>query len=353
MSSLRGGVLGLFPGFGEIGGVERSGRDAWQAVSRASAGPNDLICFDGAGGAVPKTRAKMGVLARAVSRGWPVNVVLCWHAGMLKLLPFLRTGGARTVLFLHGIEAWKQTSPAGARLLRRVDLFLSNSDYTWERFLAYHPDLRSAAHRTVALGLGSPLPDGPGEAPSSPPCAVMIGRIARTEAYKGHGAVIAAWSEVAERIPGARLRMIGPSEMTAELMSAAAARGVADHVEIAGPVSETAKERSLREARCMALPSRGEGFGLAYVESMRMGRPCLVSTLDAGREVVCPEDAEDSAGLAVDPSDTRAVSAALIRLMTPGPEWERRSAAARRRYAAHYTEAAFGERLVAALGSLP
>ncbi|HEY4088932.1 MAG TPA: hypothetical protein VGM43_23540, partial [Bryobacteraceae bacterium] len=46
--------------------------------------------------------------------------------------------------FLHGIEAWRRPSFATARLLRNVDLFLTNSDFTWARFLEFHPEMTGA-----------------------------------------------------------------------------------------------------------------------------------------------------------------------------------------------------------------
>ena len=60
---------------------------------------------------------------------------------------------------------------------------------------------------------------------------------------------------------------------------------------IFGQVKEDVKQDLLMRCRCLALPSRGEGFGLVYLEAMRMGRPCLVSTVDAAREVVNPPEA--------------------------------------------------------------
>ena len=99
------------------------------------------------------------------------------------------------------------------------------------------------------------------------------------------------------------------------------------------------------EARCLALPSRGEGFGLVYLEAMRLGRPCLASTVDAGREVVNPPEA----GLAVDPENLTAISDAIVRLLTPGAEWQAWSQSAKARYESEFTAKHFEERLLLTL----
>lgn len=360
MNRLDGGVLGLFPSFAGVGGVERAGRMAWEGIARASAGENHVICYGppmladqaAVSGKLHYTRSQPLAVVSAACRKWPVRLIVVWHIGLLRLLPFLRTNGSCTVLFLHGVEAWRPQSPTVRKLLNRVDLFLTNSDFTWESFLKYQPHLRSALHLTVPLGFGEPMGEGMVAAPVDPPSVLMIGRMARSEAYKGHDAVIAAWSKVLNRFPGAKLRMIGPCEMREELSALAEKHGVRQAIEIAGTVSEADKMRYLAECRCMALPSRGEGFGLVYLEAMRMGRPCVVSTSDAGREVVCPGDGSDAGGLAVNPANTDELAAGLIRLMTPGEEWDRWSAASRTRYESRYTEAQFHERLITALAGL-
>jgi glycosyltransferase involved in cell wall biosynthesis len=95
------------------------------------------------------------------------------------------------------------------------------------------------------------------------------------------------------------------------------------------------------------MPSQGEGFGLVYLEAMRLGRPCLVSTCDAGREVVAPP----TAGLAVDAKDEAALVEATMSLLSfcdHRPEW---SDAARQRYETQFTATHFQERLLSALKS--
>src|SRR5204862_444117 len=118
-------------------------------------------------------------------------------------------------------------------------------------------------------------------------------------------------------LPDAELWMVGDGNLRPELEEHTAALGLATHVRFYGQLSDEGRDERLRTARCLALPSKGEGFGLVYVEAMRLGRPCLVSDVDAGREVVEPP----VAGLAVNPDDGDAIARALVRLLTPGDEW--------------------------------
>jgi phosphatidylinositol alpha-1,6-mannosyltransferase len=173
----------------------------------------------------------------------------------------------------------------------------------------------------------------------------MVGRLCADEGYKGHRQMIEAWSFVLERIPEAQLWIVGDGDLRPSLEDLARQHVPTGSVRFYGQVSEVEKEQLLARCSCLALPSRGEGFGLVYVEAMRMGRPCLVSDVDAGREVVNPPEA----GLAVDPGDSRAIVDAVNRLLTTGTEWEQWSRCARSRYEEHFTREHFHQRLVATL----
>jgi phosphatidylinositol alpha-1,6-mannosyltransferase len=173
----------------------------------------------------------------------------------------------------------------------------------------------------------------------------MIGRMARSEQYKGHASIIEAWPRVLRQKPDAELWIVGEGDLRSELQERSRHTGAGQRIRFFGTVSEEQKRDLLQRSRCLALPSRGEGFGLVYVEAMAQGRPCLVSTADAGREVVNPPDA----GLSADPDDPEVICSALCRLLTEGEEWDRWSANAILRYRRHYTEQAFQTRLLAAL----
>lgn len=353
--TLSSEILGLFPDLAGSGGIAASGHIAWQGiVARAETFHKPrLLCFGSVSedlkkddrAEVVERLSKAGAIATALRRRSFVRRVLVWHLGLLKLLPLLRLPKRTEVfLFLHGIEAWRVPTSLTARYLRRVRLILTNSDYTWERFVTVNPGFGDIAHRTVHLGLGESLSVTP-KGPDETPIAVIIGRVFRAENYKGHREMIAAWPLVIERIPRAELWVLGDGDLRSDLQKSARALGLEAHVRFVGWRPEQEKQDILTKARCLAMPSRAEGFGLVYLEAMRIGRPCLVSTVDAGREVVNPPDA----GLAVDPADPHAMSDAICRLLTVGPEWRRWSERARTAYEERFTARSFQDRLVAAL----
>jgi phosphatidylinositol alpha-1,6-mannosyltransferase len=228
-------------------------------------------------------------------------------------------------------------------LLAHVDTFLTNSDFTWARFLEFNPRWTESEHRTVALGLDCPGPNVP--APTGVPAAIILGRMYRSENYKGHRELIEAWPTVLRSRNEAELWVVGGGDGADDLKGLAVKLGVERQVRFFGVVEEDEKQSLLRSARCLVLPSRGEGFGLAYLEAMRIGRPCLTGTKDAGQEVVNPPEA----GLSVAPSDIPALAASVLRLLSPGPEWQDWSARAKSRYESAYTAAHFQKRLLQAV----
>jgi len=349
------GVLGVFPGCMAPGGIQASGRLAWDAITSSPrlSGPRSLFCYGDTGPAESPplkslhTTSKLRAVLSALTMRARFGLVLVWHMDLLKLLPFFRLRGARVVLILQGIEAWRRRPWPERALLRQVDVFLSISDYTWQRFVDVNPEYAGADHHTVPLGIGAPWA-GQSPGPGPIPAALMLSRLVKREDYKGHREMLDAWPLVLRRLPTAELWIAGDGDLRPELERVAAERGLGRAVRFLGFVSEAQKHQLLQESRCMAVPSRGEGFGLVYLEAMRLGRPCLVSTLDAGREVVDPP----RHGLAVDPDDRASLAEAVCRLITIGPEWQQWSISARQRFEQHFSASHYQRRLLSTLSSL-
>ncbi|MBV8553064.1 MAG: glycosyltransferase family 4 protein [Acidobacteriaceae bacterium] len=338
-------VLFVTPTFetGVHGGVQMSAKLAWEALRESvSGGRAELLAYGNAAGGstVP---SKISFLSRAARLRTGFDLILFWHIGLVKALSMMNTRAARVMVFLHGIEAWSSLDGITARLLEGTHLFLTNSDHTWRRFISSNPRFANYPHQTVPLGIGSPV-DQPVPQPGVPPAALMLGRLERRENYKGHIETIQAWPLVLASEPNAELWIAGDGNLLADLKESVRRIGVEDSVKFFGTVSEKRKQELLVASRCLALPSRGEGFGLVYLEAMRLGRPCLVSTSDAGREVTNPPEA----GMAVDVGDSAAIAASLATLLRSDSAWPAWSVNARLRYETRFTANHFKQRLVAA-----
>lgn len=101
--------------------------------------------------------------------------------------------------------------------------------------------------------------------------------------------------------------------------------GLGDKVTIEGAVTADRLATLYARADVFVLPSRYEGFGMAYAEAIAHGLPVIGTTAGAIPDVVPP-----SAGILVPPDDPVALTAALRRLIADHAERARFAAGARR-----------------------
>jgi phosphatidylinositol alpha-1,6-mannosyltransferase len=119
---------------------------------------------------------------------------------------------------------------------------------------------------------------------AQPPQVLIVGHLCST--YKGHRELIACWPRVIAAVPDAVLRIVGSGPYMESLVSDARQSPAADRILFEGFVPGTVLDALYAQATVFAMPSRGEGFGLVYIEAMRHGLPVIASMHDAAPEVV-------------------------------------------------------------------
>jgi phosphatidylinositol alpha-1,6-mannosyltransferase len=176
-----------------------------------------------------------------------------------------------------------------------------------------------------------------------PPTVLVLGRLDEG-AYKGHGALIGAWPDVLAAVPDARLVIAGGGPALPTVRAAGSASPAAGHIQVRGFVPEEALPSLWERATVFAMPSRGEGFGLVYVEAMRRGLPVIASIHDAGHEV----NLEGVTGYNVDLTRPGDLVERLVHLLTNESQATALGAAGRARWHEHFRLSAFRARLVEA-----
>ncbi|MDO8795106.1 MAG: glycosyltransferase family 4 protein [Vicinamibacterales bacterium] len=364
MTALRGvtRLLLLTPGVGGADGISTLSRQYVQALSALardagatlevwsladSARPDVLpreTAFSGAGGRRWRFAAR-SLTAAGIGRHTRVIVL---HAHLLPVTLPLRLRGARVVAVLIGVEVWGPIGHAVRCALRRAWRVLAISRATRDRFRDAHPELAGLEVRVcepaapVAWEMRSDVP-APAEPWPPGPTALIVGRMAVDERYKGHDALIEVWPEVRAQVPDATLLVVGTGDDEVRLRQKANALAGAG-VRFTGMLPPARLAAAYRESAFFAMPSSGEGFGLVYLEAMQMGKACLAAP-GAAEEVV-----EDGvSGVIVDPADRPALVLALVRLFTDVGWRDALGVAGRRIVQARFTPAHLAARLGASL----
>jgi len=142
-----------------------------------------------------------------------------------------------------------------------------------------------------------PLDTGSGPVTETSELVLFAGEVGVS---KGVDVLQQAWEVVASRRPLAKCIVVGPAT---ELRLPETER-----LEIRGPVDSGQVKQLIREARVIALPSRGEALPMILTEAMAAGRP-FVSTPTGGIASLA------NGGLIVPVEDHRALAEALIALL--------------------------------------
>ena len=341
------------PGLAGMDGVSAMSRQVARALAPVRvlalhdetstvADPGQGIGLAGAGGSkLGLTALTARMLRRAPS---PAHVV-CLHlrlGPLAQLLAWWRRATLATVLV--GIECWRPLRRLERVAFERAGRLLAISQHTVRRFREANPDL---AWRDVTVcHLATPALEEPIDHKARAAAggfALIVGRMASSERYKGHDLLIDIWPRLLAEIPDARLVVAGAGDDLPRLEARAASLGAAIRFE--GRVTETGLDALYRDCAFFVMPSSEEGFGLVFLEAMRAGRACVGAT-GAASELI-----EDGAtGYLVDPADPESVLKSLLRLFQDPALARRMGEAGRVRWERDFTQRAFSARFLATLG---
>jgi phosphatidyl-myo-inositol dimannoside synthase len=292
--SVHADILALVTdAFGGYGGIAQYNRDFLKALSEVRANqriavyprispeppgptPSNLLQY-------PAVKSRTVYAAQGIAAALKVrpSIIFCGHLYHAALaVPLARVLGAKVIVQLHGTEIWGELSTVHRAALEAADLLLVVSRDTRRRALeqlrlqtsrivvmnnTVGPEFRPVDRRAARerFGLGDEV------------VVLTVARLDAREGYKGHDRVI---TESAKQIRSGRkltYLIAGVGSDRPRLEALARELGIAPHVRFLGKVPGPDLPSLYEAADLFALPSTGEGFGIAFLEAMACGTPSI------------------------------------------------------------------------------
>lgn len=340
-------ILLLLPAaFGEFGGIQLYNRllikaltdiahasgsacriiilnDRASDIDRRYLAPNSAVHGCGASKARFLTAALMSLVR------FQPDLVMLGHINLAPLAPLCRLVGARTSLFVYGVEFWRRLRPLTRASLKLVCPIISISEFTLREGSVLN-GLRHDSFRLIPCALDPlweqefrPFLQKPH---NGEPILLSVARLSESEKYKGLDHVIRALPAIAEQIPAVQYWIVGDGDDRERLETIARETGVAERVRFFGRVSVHDLGAAYGHAAVFVMPSAKEGFGIVFLEAAFFEIPSVGARFGGIPEVV-----DGETGALVDYGDVAQIASTLTELLLDRTKRERLGAAARMR----------------------
>ena len=278
----------------------------------------------------PSERARSAARARllAVPAGTPIVVDGLAFGVLPELAAELHRDHPLVALVHHPLALESGIPPAEAAEFRRrerdalshTDRVIVTSPSTAHRLSA---EFEVAAERiTVALPGSEARAVGHGRR-DGPLSLLAVGAVVRR---KGYDVLVEALATLRD-LPW-RMTIVGDRTRSAATVGALDAavhwHELGDRIAFAGPVDDARLAALHVEADLFVLPSRFEGYGMAFADAIAHGLPVIGTTAGA-----IPDTVPEGAGILVPPDDAPALAQALRRLISDDGERAKLAAGAR------------------------
>ena len=117
--------------------------------------------------------------------------------------------------------------------------------------------------------------------------------------------------EIRRQIPTVRYLIAGKGSDRPRIEQLIAKLDLKDCVTLTGFIADAELGDHYNLCDVFAMPSKGEGFGIVYLEALACGKPTLGGDRDGAIDALC----HGELGALVDPDDTNAIARTLIQIL--------------------------------------
>ena len=304
-------IIGLFPELEAPGGVQRAGRHLAAVLTEFAASRNmdcRLLSLNDSpelhrmtvGGrefvftGSERAKGRFTVAAIKAARR-KAKLVLAAHPNLGTVVQAMRFAAPKmkSIICTHGSDVWEPLRGWRRRALLHANMVLAPSRDTADH-VEEEQGVVSERIRVLPWALDPEfeallVPGSQTALPHEFPAGrviLTVGRWMTTERYKGMDTLITALPRLLTRWPELQLVLVGTGDDRAWLEELAEKNGVHLHVHFLSELSYAEIAACYAACEIFALPSRGEGFGLVYLEAMACGKPVIGGAHGGAPEVI-------------------------------------------------------------------
>lgn len=281
----------------------------------------------------------------------PQPRIVATHMGPMRALGILpRWLRPAYLLFLLGIEVWRDFNSTQRFSLNGAYQLLAISNYTRQRAYQHHTWLNDVEvlHLALEKRIISEQPNENILSQVGTDFVLIVGRLDASQQHKGHDDLIEAFISVLLQIPSAKLVVTGKGDDADRLKAKANKLGILQSVIFTGFVDASTLDYLFQRCRVFAMPSIGDGFGFVYLEAMRHHKPCIALQVSSGAEIIV----DGETGLLVKHGDYEGLASAISRFLEDEEFARKCGFQGYLRFQAHFTQEVFAENLSKYLNDL-
>lgn len=248
------------------------------------------------------------------------SLVIATHVNFTPAAYWLkRLTGVPYWTIAYGTDAWNIEQKALQRGLHHADRILAIGTYTRDRILK-EQNLDPAkisilpctidANRFQIARKPQYLLNRYQLAPEQP-IILTVGRLDSTQQYKGYDQILHTLPEIRRQIPNVHYILVGRGGDRERIEQLIAQLNLQTCVTLAGFVPDDEINDYYNLCDVFAMPSKGEGFGIVYLEALACGKPTLGGNQDGAIDALC----HGELGILVDPDHVEAIAQTLIQIL--------------------------------------
>lgn len=308
-------ILFLTSNLSKIGGIQKYNRNLLKVLEENK---ENILAIELK---ESNSKEKIGFIFKIIKQlfKFKPDIIFCSHINFAPVCYlFKKIFNKNYLIFTHGIEVWDVGNNFKIKALKEARMIITVSNFTKEKIIQKLPGIQNKIFM---------LPnsvDSEVFKPKKKPLNLMqkynltdekmiftITRMLKSEGYKGYDKVIEALPKIIEKIPKLKYFLVGSGDDVPRIKKIINDLNLNNYVIMPGFVLDNDLADYYNLADIFVMPSKGEGFGIVFLEALACGKPVIAGNIDGSKDAIL----NGELGVLVNPDDTNEISETITKIL--------------------------------------